>query len=200
TQGVDLSRTGSKNIGATNVMRTCGLVPGILAYILDIGKGMIAVLLISLISPGSMRSSALLQLLFLGAYFTPVAGHIFPVFLKFKGGKGVAVTAGILLLLIPVPLLITVLFFLIILIIFRIVSLASVCAAAILPFVFYWQEHYLQSKTWFLSYQTGKQSDYFNYLFAIIIMLSIFIRYKHKSNIILLIKETERSFGRKKQE
>ena len=90
----ELRNTGSKNIGTTNVMRTQGKTLGILTFLLDFGKGAIAVFI--------LRTGC--NCLDIAIAAAPVLGHIFPVWLKFKGGKGIATYFGILLPLSPVTL------------------------------------------------------------------------------------------------
>jgi len=97
--GIDIRKTGSGNIGTANVMRSAGKPAGILAGILDMGKGIIVISLIRLILPDMPED------LILGAGIMVVLGHIYPVYLKFKGGKGVATSAGVMLILCPAALL-----------------------------------------------------------------------------------------------
>ena len=123
--GADVRTTGSGNIGATNVARTSRSL-GIATLILDGLKGLAAVLLVSLVFP-EHRTSAFV------AAFAAVCGHIFPVWLGFRGGKGVATGLGSFLLLTPKTILIVIGIFLAITAAFRFVSLGSIVAAALLP-------------------------------------------------------------------
>ena len=125
-RGQDVRTTGSGNIGATNVARSFPLL-GLLTLLLDGLKGFIAVLLTRIFFPGAdLRLSAL-------AAFCAVAGHIFPVWLKFRGGKGVATGLGSYVALAPKAILIALGIFLAVVAIFRYVSLGSIIAVALLP-------------------------------------------------------------------
>jgi glycerol-3-phosphate acyltransferase PlsY len=124
-RGADVRTTGSGNIGATNVARTSPLL-GIFTLLLDVLKGMAAVGIALALSPGD-RTVAFV------AALAAVAGHIFPVWLRFRGGKGVATGLGSFILLTPKAVLLAVAVFVIMLAAFRFVSLASVTAAAFLP-------------------------------------------------------------------
>ena len=109
----DVRKGGSGNIGATNVARVAGPVAGILTLILDVAKGSAAVLLAAL------------------------AGHCFPIWLKFKGGKGVATAAGMFLVLCPLAFLGSVILFVLVVAFWRYVSLGSISAAAAMPLLMY---------------------------------------------------------------
>lgn len=130
--GVDVRKQGSGNIGATNVFRVLGKLAGTIVFICDVLKGFIPVYL-SLHLPASLTSNFstienvnLLAVLTAGA---AIAGHTFPVFLRFKGGKGVATGAGAILALMPVLFFVTFAVFWIVLIVTRTVSIASLTAA-----------------------------------------------------------------------
>jgi acyl phosphate:glycerol-3-phosphate acyltransferase len=124
-RGADVRTTGSGNIGATNVARTSPLL-GILTLVLDLLKGMGAVAIALALCPGN-RTVAFI------AALAAVSGHIFPVWLRFRGGKGVATGLGSFVLLTPKSVLLAMAVFLIMLAAFRFVSLASVTAGASLP-------------------------------------------------------------------
>jgi glycerol-3-phosphate acyltransferase PlsY len=124
-RGADVRTTGSGNIGATNVARTSPLL-GIFTLLLDVLKGMAAVGIALALSPGD-RTVAFV------AALAAVAGHIFPVWLRFRGGKGVATGLGSFILLTPKAVLLAMAVFVIMLAAFRFVSLASVTGAAFLP-------------------------------------------------------------------
>ena len=119
-QGVDLRKVGSGNLGAANVFRTLGRRWGIAVMVADIGKGVVAVLLAKAIADDPWPAVAA------GA---AMAGHVFPVWLRFKGGKGVAVGAGAALGLIPVAAAILLALWLAVLLTTRFSSLASITAA-----------------------------------------------------------------------
>ena len=124
-RGADVRTTGSGNIGATNVARTSpGL--GLVTLLLDVLKGAAAVGLALTIFPGSKTFAFV-------AALAAVSGHIFPVWLRFRGGKGVATGLGSFVLLTPKAILLAMAVFLVMVATFRYVSLASVTAAASLP-------------------------------------------------------------------
>ncbi|MCB5228983.1 MAG: glycerol-3-phosphate 1-O-acyltransferase PlsY [Candidatus Cloacimonetes bacterium] len=119
----DIRQTGSGNIGATNALRSYGTVAGLIVLALDVGKGVAVAWLAKMVFvPGDVWIA-----LAAGAAFL---GHIFPVWLNFKGGKGIATAAGLFILLNPWALLVALLVFLSVVIISRYVSLGSVLAAA----------------------------------------------------------------------
>jgi acyl phosphate:glycerol-3-phosphate acyltransferase len=124
-RGADVRTTGSGNIGATNVARTSRSL-GLLTLVLDVLKGAAAVGL-ALTTISGTRTVAFV------AAFAAISGHIFPVWLRFRGGKGVATGLGSFVLLTPKAILLTMVVFVIMLVAFRYVSLASVTAAASLP-------------------------------------------------------------------
>lgn len=133
----DVRKVGSGNIGATNVARAAGLAAGVLTLALDVAKGAGAVLLAEKLSNDGatwMMFSALAALV----------GHCFPVWLKFKGGKGVATAMGSFLVLSPLACLGAVILFLLVVIFWRYVSLGSVSAAAAMPLLIYflWAPHH----------------------------------------------------------
>lgn len=125
-QGVDIRTVGSGNVGATNVARSMGYGPGLVALSLDAGKGILAVLAAQWIAPGDSLLVAL-------AGGMAVLGHNFTPFLRFRGGKGVATGAGAFAVLAPYALLGSVLVFVAVVGVSRFVSLGSVTAAVALP-------------------------------------------------------------------
>jgi len=128
-RGVDIRGVGSGNIGATNVARSIGLGPGLLALALDVAKGSAAVLLARWLLAGDAR----LPVLEVIAGGMAILGHNFTPFLRFRGGKGVATGAGVFGVLAPWALLGAVLVFVLVVAIGRMVSLGSVLAAVSLP-------------------------------------------------------------------
>jgi acyl phosphate:glycerol-3-phosphate acyltransferase len=126
TTGGDVRAAGSGNIGATNVLRTTGRAAGVFTLLLDMGKGFAAVWLASRLTEGSalwMSCAAL----------AVMAGHTYPVFLGFKGGKAVASWVGAFLCLAPAPLAATLVVFVVTVAVSKYVSLGSVFAAGLLP-------------------------------------------------------------------
>lgn len=128
--GADVRRSGSGNIGATNVARVVGPLAGILTLLLDGAKGFFAVWL----AARWMHGEALAMVL---AGLFAMLGHCFPVWLGFRGGKGVATAAGVFLALCPPAMLAAFILFLLVVGFWRYVSLASIAAAAALPLLIY---------------------------------------------------------------
>ncbi len=160
-RGVDIRQQGSGNIGATNVWRVLGRGWGIITFVLDFLKVPLALLLVALLLPrpggacprDGWRCEAAMILVFLGG----VLGHNFPVWLGFKGGKGVATSAGGLLAIMPWPLLAVAAVWGFFFAIFRIVSLASMLAAVALPiavWIFHRNDHVFLGFSLFLAAMT----------------------------------------------
>ena len=177
--GGDVRKSGSGNIGATNVARVAGPLPGILTLLFDVAKGATAVWLAGRVSNESatwMMIAALAALL----------GHCFPVWLKFRGGKGVATAAGAFLVLCPAALLGSVMLFLLVAFFWRYVSLASISAAASMPLLIYflWAPHHAPP----LIVTLGA------------LAAAAMIVYKHDANIQRLVQgeEPKFSFGKKR--
>jgi acyl phosphate:glycerol-3-phosphate acyltransferase len=120
-QGVDLRRVGSGNVGATNVLRTLGVRAAVLAMMLDAVKGTIAVLVAQRLTNGVTPPVA--------AGLASMLGHVYPVWLRFKGGKGVATAAGAFAVLTPVALGAAAAVFLLAVAITRFISVGSIAAA-----------------------------------------------------------------------
>ncbi len=124
--GKDVRSAGSGNIGATNVLRTTGRAAGVATLILDIIKGVLAVWLADRYTGGSPLWTSL-------AALAVMAGHAFPVFLKFQGGKAVASFIGAFLYLTPAPLLGSLVVFVIAVAVTRYISMGSILAAGLFP-------------------------------------------------------------------
>lgn len=162
--GVDLREHGSHNIGATNAWRTLGKVPGFLVFLLDLLKGVIGVAL------GSLWGHTALALV-LGGIFA-IVGHSWSVFLRGKGGKGVATGLGVIAMLMPLPTILVFLVWLTIVYFTGYVSLGSIVAAALVPLL-----------AWLFSAPPEVV------VFGII--AAAFIIYRHKANISRLMNGTE---------
>jgi len=132
--GEDIRGLGSGNIGATNVLRNEGRLLGIGTLLLDIVKGYVAVWLAAWLSDADPLWMAL-------AALAVVAGHAFPVFLKFQGGKAVASFVGAFLYLAPLPLLATLILFVVTVAATRYISLGSILGALLFPFAVYLIQH-----------------------------------------------------------
>lgn len=167
----DIRAQGSGNIGATNVARSGAKGLGVVTLLLDLGKGLVAVLLAGWISGGSEDVGA-------AAALAAVLGHVFPVWLGFRGGKGVATALGVLLALSPASAGILVLVFLGVFLATRFVSLASIVAAAAFPLIGF---HFVRERT----------------LAVVVTLLAIpiLVIVKHHSNIRRLLQGTESRFG-----
>jgi len=173
-KGEDVRASGSGNIGATNVARKSpGL--GIATLLLDAAKGSAAVLLARYFFGGQQG-----QLIVTVAAFFAVLGHLFPVWLKFRGGKGVATSLGAFILLTPKSILCMLVLFLIITAAFRYVSLSSVAVAAAFPLL-----------AWaFAEYVDARQLIF-------VALVSALVIWKHRYNISRIAHGTESKFGAK---
>lgn len=164
---IDLKNIGSGNIGATNVMRALGKKMGILTLLGDALKGMIPTMFAMLYKPYPINQ----PLIFFCA-LSAFLGHLFPFYLKFKGGKGVATALGIAILLYPLQTLLSAIVFFIAVLKTRIVSVGSILAALSLPI--------------FVSFKARS-----GYMFSLSIILSLLIIIKHKDNIHRLLEGRE---------
>jgi len=175
----DVRKAGSGNIGATNVARAAGWLAGVLTLVLDATKGAGAVFLAEKLS----NDSATWMMI---AAFAALAGHCFPVWLKFKGGKGVATATGIFLVLSPLACLGALLLFLLVVIFWRYVSLGSVSAAAAMPLLIYllWAPHHAPP----MSVTFGT------------VAAALLIVYKHRGNLQRVIEGVEPKFSFSKNE
>jgi glycerol-3-phosphate acyltransferase PlsY len=137
-RGEDIRATGSGNIGATNVARSAPAL-GLATLLLDAGKGALAVLFALWRHGGQAAPEADPQMYLLGAVaaVAAIVGHIFPVWLRFRGGKGVATSIGSFLVLAPWALLLTLLTFALVLALSRYVSLGSMIAVGLFPLFLY---------------------------------------------------------------
>jgi glycerol-3-phosphate acyltransferase PlsY len=156
--GGDVRTTGSGNIGATNVLRTTGRPLGVVTLLLDIGKGYLAVWLAGWLTQGS-------ALWVSAAVLAVMAGHAFPVFLRFKGGKAVASCVGAYGYLAPLPLAAVLVVFAVTVAITRYISLGSIVAAGSLPLA-----------VWLISHPPAP-------VVAAAFIAGAFIIWRHKSNI-----------------
>src|ERR1700757_1165783 len=133
--GIDIRQAGSGNVGATNVVRVLGKRYGYPVFALDFLKGFGAVKISMLIALGWLPEWNSPEIFGILAALSSVLGHLYPPWLKFNGGKGVATSAGALLALTPVATVICAVFWIIVFGLTRYVSLASVTASAVLPIV-----------------------------------------------------------------
>jgi glycerol-3-phosphate acyltransferase PlsY len=186
-RGINIFDHGSGNIGATNVFRVVGKPWGILTSVLDILKGFIPAMIIPLgLSYVGMKEYFVPMQL--ACAFAAIIGHCWPVYLKFRGGKGVATSAGAMIGLAPLPALVALIVWLLAMLIFRIVSLASIMAAIVLAVA-----------TWvafFMNFMR-KGTPYDIYIPIVLSVLCLLIVLRHKKNIERLAKGTEHKFGKK---
>jgi glycerol-3-phosphate acyltransferase PlsY len=171
--GEDVRASGSGNIGATNVARTSPLL-GAATLVLDAAKGLAAVLFARLAFSGPHR-----HLLMATAALCAVLGHLFPIWLKFRGGKGVATSLGAFVLLTPKTILCLVGLFLLVAVAFRYVSLGSVAVAAAFPLLAWALNEYREPLE-----------------LAIIAMVSALVIWRHRQNIGRLAAGTESKLGK----
>ncbi len=171
----DIRATGSGNIGATNVARSGAKGLGILTLLLDLAKGYIAVLLARHVAPGLPSRPSDLAVL---AAVAAVLGHVFPVWLRFRGGKGVATALGVFLALLPLVVLAALGVFVLTVVTTRIVSLASIIAAATLPVFALWLS-----------------PDRSPIYLAGVLFIALLVIVKHHANIARLIRGREPRFG-----
>jgi len=166
--GIDVRKAGSGNIGATNVARVIGKRQGILTLIADVAKGFVPVFLASHLNP----SSDLIALTGLAAFL----GHLYPVFLKFRGGKGVSTALGVFLGVAPWATAVLAVIFTVAMLTSRTVSLSAMIAAAAAPIALWW-----------FSYPAV--------FVAMSVVLALLIIWRHRANIRRLLAGTEPKFA-----
>jgi glycerol-3-phosphate acyltransferase PlsY len=169
--GRDVREVGSRSIGATNVMRAAGRAGGILTFLLDVGKGFVAVLIAQRLFPENEWVIAF-------AAMAAILGHVFPVFLKFKGGKGVATGVGVFLAIFPQAVAAVLVIFVIVVWLSRYISLGSIIATGAFPVVAYFMGQHVLSAPVLVATALG----------AILIVV------KHHENIRRLLRGTENKF------
>ncbi len=179
-RGIDLREHGSGNAGAANAIRVLGWKIGVPVLLIDMAKGWLAAMLpafFTLADPGT----ALITNLQIGTGLTAIIGHIFPVFARFRGGKGVATASGVILAIHPLLTLSCLVVFLIILLLTRIVSVSSMSAGIAFPILLF---------TLFDTPSLLFKS------FSVLIALALIIT--HRNNIKRLLKGEEKKFFGKK--
>jgi glycerol-3-phosphate acyltransferase PlsY len=181
--GIDIRQTGSGNVGATNVVRVLGKRYGYPVFALDVLKGFGAVNISMLLAPGRPPEWNSPEIFGIFAAIFSVLGHLYPPWLKFKGGKGVATSAGALLALTPPATIIAIAIWVIVFWISRYVSLASVVAAIVLPFVVILVRSHEQNKVRPLVYSSA--------------CVAAVVVWRHRSNLSRLMRGTEPRFTRK---
>lgn len=180
--GVDIRSVGSGNIGATNVTRSLGKHYGYPVFAADFSKGLLSVFVANWIAhqPSAIGSADLYEIV---AAVCCVLGNAFPVWLGFRGGKGVAVSAGLLFGLMPWAGLVVILLWVAMFYLTRYVSLASIVAALMLPVTVFLLLHFKQMTEWSFLYVS--------------IALTAFVVFRHRSNISRLMQGTEQRFRKR---
>jgi glycerol-3-phosphate acyltransferase PlsY len=169
-RGGDVRMSGSGNIGAANVSRTAGAVPGLLTFLLDAAKGYFPVWLAARWSGGSARWLTI-------AAVCAVLGHMFPVWLKFRGGKGVATSLGAFIPICGKAVIAAVVLWVIVAAFWRYVSLASIAAAAAMPILVY------------VLYSPGHAPA--TIVSAGTMFIAVMVIWKHRENVQRLLDGTE---------
>jgi len=167
-RAVDLRRAGSGNLGAANVARTAGLAAGLLVALLDIAKGAASVVMAVRMTHDSAAAAV--------AGFAAVVGHVYPIWLRFHGGKGAATACGVFAVLTPLAIGPAVTVFLVTAWLTQYISLASLAATLVLPP---------------LAWATGSSAPSVGAAFA----AAMLIVFRHRSNVARLRTGTERRFG-----
>lgn len=193
-KGIDIRTCGSGNIGATNAGRVLGKPFGYLVFGLDLLKGLLPTMFAGFFLQrlGASQSSAgsIVYLLWVAVATSCILGHMFPIYLKFKGGKGVATALGALLGIYPyftLPALIALFLWVVVTLTTRYVSVGSMAAAGGFPIVFAIMV-YAQSDTW-----VGGRQLWPLYLFTIVV--AGLVIYRHRSNIQRLMDGVEPKIG-----
>lgn len=200
-RGLDIREHGSGNIGATNVLRVLGKGPGYFVFVCDALKGWLAVYLGTLLgllsSPAAPPLPAALALAIgaidslalsagIPAAIGCILGHNFPVWLRFRGGKGVATTIGVLLGLMPIGVAVSAVVWFASFRLFRYVSLASLLGALALPVA-----------AWWVAPRQDGHGALANALFWFSVAASAMIFWRHRANVSRLLRGTEPRFERK---
>lgn len=181
SRGIDVRTVGSKNIGATNVFRTVGKKWGILAFILDFLKGLGGALLVPyLLSAFSLPAGDLSAVL---GGLSAVAGHNWSVFLRFKGGKGVATSAGLLAAVAPLAVAVALLGWIVVFVVSRYVSLASITAALVMGVL-----------VWIAPFAPNAMATQ-----VLLSVLALTVVIRHHANISRLLSGTENRFSFRKK-
>jgi glycerol-3-phosphate acyltransferase PlsY len=166
-RGIDLKKVGSRNIGATNVLRSLGKGPAVFTLLGDMLKGTVAVALARYLEVGPFYEGV--------AGFAAILGHNYSVFLGFRGGKGVATSLGVLGLYAPFTFLVTVIIWLVVVLVSKISSMGALVAFTLLPLnIFLFDQHEK---------------------LPVCLLISAFIFLRHRENIRRILSGTERRIG-----
>jgi glycerol-3-phosphate acyltransferase PlsY len=170
-KGIDLREHGSGNLGAANTFRVLGARAAVPVLLFDVGKGFLAVKLLSIAGIHSIELTIV-------AALVVILGHNYSIFVRFSGGKGVGTTSGAFLAMSPLAVGICFLVWLVMLLSFRIVSLASMAAAASLPLAIIMTNRFAGGDT-------------HTYVIILSIVVALLVIYKHRPNIHRLLEGTE---------
>jgi glycerol-3-phosphate acyltransferase PlsY len=176
--GADVRETGSGGTGATNVSRRVGKAAGAITLLLDLAKGVAAVALARWL----LTSDYGVNWFVAGAAVAVIVGHCFPVWLRFRGGKGVATGIGVFLSLAPLAVVFAGVLFLLVVRLTRYVSLGSIIAAATIPVLVWLQNGFVRPVVGF------------PYVISVAIAGALLIVLMHRANIARLIRGTENKF------
>ena len=169
-RGVDLRRAGSGNVGAANALRTSGVWSGVLALLLDAAKGMVAVLVAQRLSSAPATPVA--------GGLASIIGHIYPVWLGFRGGKGVATAGGVFVVLTPEAVAVATAVFALVIWVTRYISLGSMVAAVTLTI-------------------TAAAMDIPAAVTVGTVLAAVIIIHRHRENLARLVAGTERRVGQR---
>lgn len=192
--GIDVREHGSKNIGTTNCIRVLGKKVGYTVFFFDVLKGAIVIVLVGyVLEPLGIIDHHIPHILY---GVCAILGHLFSCFLKFKGGKAVAVSLGVVLALTPIPAIACLIVFIIVLLLTGYVCLCSSFAALTVA-ISTWLLHFIgySGDNLFLKYLCGRPGWTIVIFYTIIALILII---KHKSNFIRLMNGTENCFKNKK--
>jgi glycerol-3-phosphate acyltransferase PlsY len=195
TEGADVRKTGSGGTGATNVSRRAGKPAGVITLVLDALKGAVAVVIAKLILglpvfvAGGHEAAPLQSLVVTEAHWwiaaaaiAVIVGHIFPLWLRFRGGKGVATGIGVFLMLAPIAVALAALVFIVVVILTRYVSLGSILAAISIPFFVLLQNAFIQPVEFLAPIMSASIAG------------AALIVFAHRENIARLMNGTESRF------
>ena len=180
----DIRNHGSGNAGATNVFRVMGWKPALFVVLVDMGKGVLATMVIARLGMRSLSLDPVWVQILTG--IAAILGHVWTVFAGFRGGKGVGTAFGVLLGLAPVAFLASGVVWLVLVFSTRVVSVASISAGIVFPIALFIQRY-------------GFHSDIHYALLYLSVFLAVLILLTHRSNIQRLIRSEENKFGTKKE-
>ena len=179
--GIDIRKEGSGNLGSTNALRTLGIKAGVMTFLGDVTKTLVPILVLRYFVFAGDTEYGIWMAMWLG--LGTVLGHNFPCWLHFKGGKGIAVTAAVVLSIAHWPLIVGgLLLFVVIVGLTRYVSLGSLFVAFYLPF---------NTIMW------HRESPYFIHMLLVSLLFTILAFVQHRTNIVRLVHGEERKLGQK---